>query len=163
MQRRGFLKLGAHAVVAGSGTLGSTRDTSRAKEAVARNAGDEGSSGVAHPPSLLRDYDLEDHRRRLQNIGLCSRAIRSCMRKHLITDYLPAQCCYNLGEYPCRKPWDPDEYDEGELDRLRDHGIQVLQVFDDWNDSLRLFGGTSTPRSTPRAIVASLRWLTAAA
>ena len=63
------------------------------------------------------------------------------MRKHLITDYLPAQCCYNLGEYPSRKPWAPGEYDEQELDRLRDHGIQVLQVFDDWNDSLRLFGG----------------------
>jgi hypothetical protein len=63
------------------------------------------------------------------------------MRKHLITDYLPTQCCYNLGEYPSRKPWNPGEYDEQELDRLEDLGIQVLQVFDDWNDSLRLFGG----------------------
>ena len=59
----------------------------------------------------------------------------------LVTSYLPGQCCYNLGEYPCRKPWDPGEYDEQELDRLKDHGIQLIQVFDDWNDSLRLFGG----------------------
>ncbi len=63
------------------------------------------------------------------------------MRKHLITNYLPAQCGYNLGEYPCRQPWDPGEYDEQELDRLKDHGIQLIQVFDEWNDSLRLHGG----------------------
>ena len=91
--------------------------------------------------SLLRDCTAEDHRRRLENIALCTTAIRSCMREHLITDYLPGQCCYNLGEYPSSTPWDPGEYDEQELDRLRDEGIQVLQVFDDWNDSLRLFGG----------------------
>ncbi|HUW61969.1 MAG TPA: hypothetical protein VMZ06_13295 [Candidatus Bathyarchaeia archaeon] len=63
------------------------------------------------------------------------------MRKHLITNYLPAQATYNLGEYPSRTRWEPNDYDEQELDRLRDHGIQILQVFDDWNDSLRLFGG----------------------
>ena len=136
MQRRGFLKLGTQAIAAGSIASGSDRAASAATDPV-----DEGPSTAGHLPSLLRDYALEDHRRRLENIGRCTQTIRACMRKHLITDYLPAQCCYNLGEYPCRKPWDPGEYDEQELDRLKDHGIQVLQVFDDWNDSLRLFGG----------------------
>jgi len=93
-------------------------------------------------PAVLSRYTAEDHRRRLQNIALCRRRIRTCLREHLITSYLPGQCCYNLGEYPCRKPWDPDDYDEQELDRLRDHGIQLIQLFDDWNDSLRLFGGS---------------------
>ena len=60
--------------------------------------------------------------------------------KHLVTDYLPGQCCYNLGEYPCRKPWDPDDWDERELDRLRGHGIRLIQVHEEWNDTLRLFG-----------------------
>ena len=27
------------------------------------------------------------------------------------------------------------------MDRLKEHGIQLIQVFDEWNDSLRLFGG----------------------
>jgi hypothetical protein len=63
------------------------------------------------------------------------------MRKHLVTSYLPAQATYNLGEYPSRVRWEPSDYDEEELDRLRNHGIQIVQVFDDWNDSLRLFGG----------------------
>jgi len=140
MRRRGFLKLGTQAVVAGSAASGAARAASAAAPAATKNAGDAASTAAASP-CLLGDYTVEDHRRRLDNIGVCTQAIRTCMRKHLITDYLPAQCCYNLGEYPSRKPWEVGEYDEQELDRLRDHGIQVLQVFDDWNDSLRLFGG----------------------
>lgn len=92
-------------------------------------------------PDILISYTAADHRRRLENIQHCERSIRRCMRKHLVTDYLPGQCVYNLGEYPCRKPWTIDEYDERELDRLRDHGIRLIQVHEDWNDALRLFGG----------------------
>ena len=77
----------------------------------------------------------------MRNIETCRREIRGCLRQHLVTSYLPGQCCYNLGEYPCQKPWDVGQYDEQELDRLKDHGIRLLHVFDEWNDSLRLFGG----------------------
>ena len=131
MHRREFFKTGVHAAALGS--------------AVSLSAGPglAGTSPARRPQasSLLRDYTAEDHRRRLENIGRCQRGIRSCMRQHLITGYLPGQCCYNLGEYPCRKPWDPDGYDEQELDRLQAHGIQLIHVFDDWSDSLQLFGG----------------------
>ncbi len=127
MQRRQFLKIGAGTVAAGAGWPAS--------------AAENATEAPATPATLLHSYTEEDHRRRLLNIGVCTQSIRACMRKHLVTDYLPAQCCYNLGEYPGRAPYNPDEQDEEELDRLRDHGIQVLQVFDDWNDSLRLFGG----------------------
>lgn len=130
MDRRDFLKAGTGAMLAGS-VAGTPSGP-----ACAQSAGE-----APRVASLLRDYSAEDHRRRLQNITVCTGAIRSCMRTHLITDYLPGQCCYNLGEYPSREPWSVGEYDEQELDRLRDEGIQVLQVFDDWNDSLRLFGG----------------------
>lgn len=134
MRRRQFLKMGSRAVVAGSvvsttGTVAVADGNASAPEAAEKG------------PSLLRDYTQEDHRRRLQNIAVCTQSIGSCMRKHLVTDYLPGQCCYNLGEYPSRTPWEPGDYDEQELDRLKQHGIQILQVFDDWNDSLRLFGG----------------------
>ncbi len=44
----------------------------------------------------LCSYTAEDHRRRLENIGICTKNIRKCMRKHLITNYLPGQCIYNL-------------------------------------------------------------------
>ena len=101
---------------------------------------DTSTSRAAAAP-VLAEYSAVDHRRRLLNIRLGQRGIRTCLRKHLITSYLPGQCCYNLGEYPCRKPWDPDEWDEQELDRLRDHGIRLIQVHEEWNDSQRLFGG----------------------
>ncbi|MCX6899033.1 MAG: hypothetical protein NT105_10050 [Verrucomicrobia bacterium] len=130
MNRRSFIKTTA---TAGTSLLAGVTTTEISQAAVA--------SAASRTPAILGVYSAGDHRRRLANIGLCERAIRKCMRKHLVTSYLPAQCCYNLGEYPCRTPWDPDDYDEQELDRLRDHGIQVIQVFDDWNDSLRLFGG----------------------
>lgn len=143
MKRRHFLQLGAATTAAGS--LWSA--TNAAAFADTQNL----TAGLATDsrPSLLREYSEEDHRRRLQNIGRCTRSIQSCMSKHLVTDYLPAQCCYNLGEYPGRVPYDPDETDEEELDRLREHGVQVLQVFDDWNDSLGLFGGDKYTACNP--------------
>jgi len=131
MHRRDFLKTSAQAAVAGSAISAPLCPGSAAGS----------DAGKARPTSILKSHTAEDHRRRLENIGVCERGIRSCMRKHLVTSYLPAQCCYNLGEYPCRKPWDPGQYDERELDRLKEHGIQLIQVFDEWNDSLRLFGG----------------------
>lgn len=131
MQRRNFLKAGAQAAMLGAAASVSSRPL----EAAVSSANSAGASDV------FQRYSADEHRRRLTHHGFCQRAIRSCLRKHLITNYLPAQCGYNLGEYPCRKPWDPGEYDEQELDRLKAHGIQLIQVFDEWNDSLRLFGG----------------------
>ncbi|MGC8640628.1 MAG: hypothetical protein ACP5XB_12205 [Isosphaeraceae bacterium] len=131
MHRRGFLQTGALGVAAGALTSPAAASATTVEVSAVRS----------DAPAVLKSYMAEDHRRRLQNIGGCTRAIRQCMRKHLITNYLPAQCAYNLGEYPCVKPWDPDAYDEQELDRLRDHGIQLIQLFDESNDSLRLFGG----------------------
>ena len=101
---------------------------------------DTSTSRVSSAP-VLAEYSAADHRQRLLNIRLGQQSIRTCLRKHLIASYLPGQCCYNLGEYPCRKPWDPDEWDEQELDRLRDHGIRLIQVHEEWNDSQRLHGG----------------------
>ncbi len=101
------------------------------------------------PPAILKTYTADDHRKRLENIRFCERATHSYRQKHLITSYLPAQATYNLGEYPSKERWTPNDYDEQELDRLKDHGIQIIQVFDDWNDSLRLFGGDKLSAVNP--------------
>ena len=134
MNRRDFLKRGVQTAAVG---------TAAALPARPVVAGGRVASGVssAETPAILKDYTADDHRRRMRNLQTCRHEIRGCLRQHLVTSYLPGQCCYNLGEYPCRKPWDVGQYDEQELDRLKDHGIQLIQVFDDWNDSLRLFGG----------------------
>jgi len=135
MKRRTFLQVSSGAALvkaAGPGTsysLGSAPRVSAVETA------------PQSPPEVINTYSPDDHRRRLQNLAICERGIRKCLRKHLITNYLPGQSNYNLGEYPCRKVWDPDDWDERELDRLRGHGIQLVQVHDEWNDSLRLYGG----------------------
>lgn len=143
MKRRDFLKAGMSAGAAGL--------------AVPRlaMAGDDPArelAGGLPPASILTTFTAADHRRRLESIRFCERAVRGCMRRHLITDYLPAQATYNLGEYPSRTRWEPSDYDEEELDRLRDHGIQIIQLFDDWNDSLRLFGGHKLSAVNPEGL-----------
>jgi hypothetical protein len=129
MNRRGFLKTAAGAT--GLGTLGSI--------AAPSPAGEVSAKGMDVPTAGA--YTNAEHRRRLENIARGGQAIRSCLRQWVVTDYLPAQCCYNLGEYPATKPWSWETYDEQELDRLREHGIQIIQWFDDWADPLRLCGG----------------------
>jgi hypothetical protein len=132
MQRRDFLRAttAAGGIAAVSG-LPSPATAADPPAATARRA----------TPRLLTDHSAADHRRRLVNVGHGTTHIRACLRRHLVTNYLPAQCCYNLGEYPATAPWNPGPEDEAELDRLAALGVEVIQVFDDWNDSLRLFGG----------------------
>ncbi len=139
MERRSFLKIGIGGTtsILAAGAIPAAADASAV------------SKKPDIPSSILSSYTNEDHRRRLQSIGFCSKAIRSCMRRHFVADYAPAQACYNLDEYPSREPWYPNDYDEQELDRLRDHGIQIIQVFDEWNDSLRLFGGHKLRATNP--------------
>jgi hypothetical protein len=100
-----------------------------------------GSPGRDLPANVVATYSHEDHRRRLLNIQRCESAIHGCLRRHTITSYLPGQAAYNLCEYPSRTRWSPDQRDELELDRLRDHGIKLIQIMEEWNDLLRLFGG----------------------
>ncbi len=133
MKRRDFFKLGAGATALGLSPL-----TPVPAAAAPSAAG-----------AVLAGYTSAEHRQRLLNVGRCQQAIRSCMRKHLIGDYLPGQCCYNLGEYPARKIWDPDEWDERELDALHAQGIRLLQVHEEWNDSQRLFGGHKLTAANP--------------
>ncbi len=139
MHRRDFFKTGLQAASVGA-AVSLPPSSSLASAEVA------GSTPVS---VVLKQYTAEDHRRRLQNIGLCTHGIRTCLRKHLVTNYLFGQCCYNLGEYPSRKPWAPDESDERELDRLKEHGIQLIQVMDEWNDRYGLFGGNKLTAVNP--------------
>lgn len=139
MHRRDFLKTSIQtAAVGAAASMPGSSCLAQVQPAVADSAS-----------TVMKSYTADDHRQRLRNIGVCTREIQDCMRKHLVTNYLPGQCCYNLGEYPCRKPWDIGEYDERELDRLKEHGIQLIQVFDDWNDSVRLCGGNKHTALNP--------------
>ena len=141
MDRRAFLKASAGMAAAGTVASGEAASAFEPKSSKA---------GPSRAPAILAAYTTEDHRSRLENIAFFEQRIHKCLRKHLITDYLPGQCNYNLGEYPCRKPWDPDDWDEQELDRLQEHGIQLIHVMEEWNDSQRLFGGHKLDALNPK-------------
>ncbi|QEH35350.1 hypothetical protein OJF2_39010 [Aquisphaera giovannonii] len=132
MDRRDFLKAAA---ITGAAASAPSEPAEAAAPDAPRPAPIPGPA-----PAVLAAYTEDDHRRRLRNVGLCNRKIRKCLRRHLIADYLPGQCVYNLGEYPSRTPWEPSEYDERELDRLKEHGIRLIHVMDEWNDRYGLFG-----------------------
>jgi hypothetical protein len=140
MVRRDFLK-GAGFSAAGAGWMQTT----------ASAAPTDASADLRASP-IMKSFTAEDHRRRLQRIGDCEKNINKCLKRHLITGYIPGQVSYNLGEYPTRKPYDPDDYDERELDRLRDGGIRLVQIMEDWNDMLRLFGGNKFTAVNPAGL-----------
>ena len=145
MDRRQFLKTGAKAAAAGA-AISLPINTTQATDSPAAKP----AAGASKAAAILVSYTAEDHRRRLMNVTTCTRKIHQCMRKHLITNYLPAQCVYNMGEYPSRKPWEPGDYDEQELDRLKGHGIQLIHVMDEWNDRYGLFGGNKLTAVNPQ-------------
>ena len=73
MDRRQFFKTGATAAAA-SAVISIPTQSSLAADAptVKTPAGDPGTSVV------MKDFTAEDHRRRLQNIGICTQKIRKC-------------------------------------------------------------------------------------
>ena len=80
MDRRTFLRTSSGAALTAG--IGGVVDVAQAERT---------SGPHADAPAVLKSYTAEHHRRRLENIGRCHRAIRSCMRKHLIANYLPAR------------------------------------------------------------------------
>lgn len=86
-------------------------------------------------------FSLEDQRRRIENINRAHAANRKFLRRERIRDYLPGQVTYWLGDYPARVDAAPTEYDEKVISEMAAAGIRLLQVHEDWNDAIRLWGG----------------------
>jgi hypothetical protein len=134
MNRRGFFKSGTAGALLSPGVFADVAGLDRIAQGSKQN-----------------QYNEQEQRQRLKNIALCESSIQSCMRKHLVTSYLPGQCTYNLGEYPCRQPWEIGEWDAEELDRLKAEGIELIQLHEEWNDSQRLFGANKYTPLNPKA------------
>jgi hypothetical protein len=77
---------------------------------------------------VLSSYSRDDHRNRLENIAHCTRHIHACLRKHLITNYIPGQCVYGLKG----RDFAPTQADDEELGRLRKAGIGLIQTWSPW-------------------------------
>ena len=120
MERRKFLKTGAQATLLGvvgtklNGTPGNF------------------SGLVPKPhfdaPEILKSYSAIDHRKRLESIAFGEGRIFNCVRKHLVTSYIPGHAVFTPGN----AHWELNEKDAQELAKLRDIGIGIVQPWSDW-------------------------------
>ena len=96
--------------------------------------------------------DAQAHRRRLQNLSDATAHVNACARKHFVEEYLAGQVTYNLGEYP--KPYSvaPTEYDERLLTEFAEHGVSLIQLHEEWNDSQRRLGASKYSAHDPEGL-----------
>jgi len=102
-------------------------------------------------------HDAETERRRLQNLAAATASVRSCSRQHFIGAYLAGQVTYNLGEYPKRFSIAPTEYDYRLLAELARHGVTLIQLHEEWNDSERRLGADKFTCHDPEGLRAFVR------
>lgn len=89
----------------------------------------------------MKNLTLEQHRARIENISSAEQSNKKYFARHRIHDYLAGQVTYNIGEYPSRFSIAPTEYDYKLLKGFADQGICLVQIHEDWNDSIRRLGG----------------------
>ena len=102
----------------------------------------------------MKLLSVDEQRRRFQNIGFADSAVKKCLRRHQVHEYLPGQVIYNLGEYPARFSCAPTEYDEERIASLAAMGVQLIQVHEEWNDAIRVLGADKYSAHDPKGMQA---------
>jgi hypothetical protein len=120
MERRKFFKTGTQAALAGFAGIKMNASSASFSGSVPRPRYDL--------PEILKSYTTADHRKRLENIAFSERRVFSCVRKHLITGYIPGHAVIS----PTNSNWEPDHNDEQALANLRDIGIGIIQPWSSW-------------------------------
>ena len=96
--------------------------------------------------------DPRYHRRRMRNIGSVGEAVHSCLRECAIGEYLAGQVTYNLGEYPEPFAIAPTDYDDDLLRTFAHHGVGLVQLHEEWNDSQRCLGADKFSSHDPEGL-----------
>ena len=91
----------------------------------------------------MKNLTLEQHRKRIENINSAEAANKKYFRRHRIRDYIPGQAIYHLGDYPNPFSISPTEYDRELIKSFSENGVGLIQIHEDWNDSIRRFGADS--------------------
>ena len=73
-------------------------------------------------------YDIEQTKKRIDNIKRAEEGNKAYLRRHRIGEYLPGQAIYNLGDYPKRFSIEPTEYDYNLIKDMAQNGVGVIQV-----------------------------------
>ena len=88
----------------------------------------------------MHELTLQQHRARIRNLRRAREEVRSYTREMRIHDYLPGQITYYLGDYPAPMSITPTEYDYNLLKSYAENGVDMIQVHEEWNDTIRRFG-----------------------
>ena len=88
----------------------------------------------------MKQLTLEQHRARIQNLRDVRKNIKKHTRELRIHDYLPGQIIYYLGDYPAKMSITPTEYDYNLLKSYAEHGVDMIQVHEEWNDTIERYG-----------------------
>lgn len=100
----------------------------------------------------MKQLTLEQHRSRIQNINTAEANNRSYLKRHRIRDYMPGQAVYNLGNYPEKISFEPTEYDYNLLKSMAENGVELIQVHEEWNDSIRRWGADKFSTYDPKGL-----------
>ena len=101
---------------------------------------------------MMKKLSIEEYRKRIENINSAERDNRKYFRRHRIRDYMPGQATYNLGDYPARFSISPTEYDYAMLKDLAENGVELIQIHEEWNDSIRHLGADKFTSHDPEGL-----------
>lgn len=95
---------------------------------------------------------LSFHAKRIENINEAERGNKKYFRRHRVRDYIPGQATYNLGDYPKRFSIAPTEYDYEMLRDMSRNGVGLIQIHEEWNDSIRHLGADKHTSHDPKGL-----------
>ncbi len=88
----------------------------------------------------MKQLTLEQHRARIKNLRDVRQSIKRHTRELRIHDYLSGQVIYYLGDYPAKMSIKPTEYDYNLLRSYAENGVDMIQVHEEWNDTIEKYG-----------------------
>lgn len=97
-------------------------------------------------------FDIEREKRIQDNLAYAQVAAANCKRRFTVHDYIPGQVIYNLGEYPAPFSIRPTEYDYNLIKSLSERGVGLIQIHEEWNDSMRRLGADKFSSHDPEGM-----------
>ena len=88
----------------------------------------------------MKKLTLEQHRMRISNLRQVREKTARFTREMRINNYLPGQVIYYLGDYPAVNSIKPTEYDFNLLKSFSEKGVGLIQVHEEWNDTIEKYG-----------------------
>ena len=88
----------------------------------------------------MHNLSENEHKKRMCNLKNAQSDIKEYTRELRIHNYKPGQIIYYLGDYPQKMSITPTEYDYNLLKSYAENGVDMIQVHEEWNDTIEKYG-----------------------